>query len=87
MREYPWIEEEMIHTEAGKRSRRPSYPADHQVGIRVPKGGSDCAKCEYLKANGDCRNKNFIAWNGSGTLPAPADEYCCDFFEPLSPLT
>ena len=61
---------------------KPTYPADHQVGMRVPKGGSDCAKCEYLGPDDKaCRNKAFVMWNGSDRLPAPADEYCCDFFE------
>ena len=61
----------------------PTYPPDHQVGIRVPKGGSDCAKCEYLKdaAKQLCGNKDFIAWNGGPKFDAPADEFCCDFFE------
>lgn len=62
---------------------KPTYPADHQVGMRVPKGGSDCAKCEYLGSGGKtCTNKGFVMWNGADRLPAPADEYCCDFFEP-----
>lgn len=60
----------------------PAYPADHQVGMRVPKGGSDCAKCEYVSEDGTaCSNKGFVMWNGSNKLPAPPDEYCCDFFE------
>ena len=57
-----------------------TYPADHKPGMKVPKGGSSCAKCEYL-ANGACTNKYFIKWNGSGKLPAPPDEYCSDWFE------
>lgn len=58
------------------------YPGDHKMGMRVPKGGSSCAKCEYVRNdNQDCAQKNFVAWNGSPKLPAPANEYCCDFFE------
>lgn len=58
------------------------YPGDHKMGMRVPKGGSSCAKCEYVRNdNKDCAQKNFVAWNGSPKLPAPADEYCCDFYE------
>lgn len=70
----------MIHLEA-KGKRKVTYPADHKVGMRVPKGGSDCAKCEYVRQNGKaCINKHFVAWLGANLLPAPADEYCCDFF-------
>lgn len=57
----------------------------HQVGERVPKGGSMCANCRWLKDNQYCSNKYFQRWHaeakGSRTpakLPAPADEYCCD---------
>ena len=58
----------------------PDYPQDHQVGMRVPKGGSDCAKCEYVEGQ-RCKNANFIRWQGSDKIPAPLDEFCCDFFE------
>lgn len=59
----------------------PKYTKDHQVGMVVPKGGSDCAKCEYVSKDGkECAQKDFVKWNGSNKLPAPADEYCCDFF-------
>lgn len=62
--------------------RLPEYPANHKVGIRVPKGGSDCAKCEYVSDDRKaCGNERFVKWNGSKFLPAPADSYCCDFFE------
>jgi len=58
----------------------PDYPKDHKVGMRVPKNGSDCAKCEYVDGQ-HCKQKDFIGWNGSNLIPAPTDEYCCDFFE------
>lgn len=62
------------------------YPADHKLGIRVPKGGSDCEKCEYLgKDDVTCKNSIFVKWNGSKFLPAPKDEYCCDLFEANKP--
>lgn len=57
------------------------YPADHPVGMEVPAGGSSCARCEYWQ-KGSCHNAKFIAWNGSGKIPAPPDRYCCDFYEP-----
>ena len=60
----------------------PKYPKDHAVGSVVPKGGSSCAKCEYVGADGKrCRQKDFVKWNGGHELPAPSDQYCCDFFE------
>lgn len=59
-------------------------PKDHQPGIRVPKGGSSCASCEYYKGGMKCGNKYFIKWNGSDKIPAKApDEYCSDWYEPL----
>ena len=57
-------------------------PPDHQLGMVVPKGGSMCANCQYLKDPQNCGNQGFIAWNGSPQLPAPADQYCCDLYEP-----
>lgn len=62
------------------KHKLPDYPPDHKVGMRVPKGGSDCAKCEYVQGQ-NCKQKDFIKWNGSNVIPAPTDEYCCDFFE------
>jgi hypothetical protein len=57
-------------------------PAGHQVGMRVPKGGSSCAKCKYVNDGGEeCSEPNFIKWNDdSRKLPEPANEYCCDFY-------
>lgn len=57
------------------------YPKDHKVGMKVPKGGSNCAKCEYLKGKQQCEQEQFVRWNGSSRILAPVDEFCCDFFE------
>jgi hypothetical protein len=57
------------------------YPKDHQPGMKVPKGGSSCATCEYLTPDKECSNEYFVKWNGSGKLPAPPDEYCSDWYE------
>lgn len=63
-------------------SREAEYPPDHKAGMRVPKGGSSCASCEYYKGKMICGNEYFIRWNGSAKIPAPApDEYCSDWFE------
>jgi len=54
--------------------------------MRVPRGGSSCASCEYLAGSGkDCTNTYFIKWRGSGKLPAPADQYCSDWYEAAKP--
>jgi hypothetical protein len=49
----------------------------------VSKGGSNCAKCEYVRNNNkDCAEPHFQFWNPGPILPAPADIYCCDFWSP-----
>lgn len=63
--------------------RKPEYPKDHVPAIRVPKGGSSCSSCKFLGDDGkSCKNEYFIKWHGSPKLPAPADEYCSDWYEP-----
>lgn len=66
---------------SGRVDPRDVLPPNHQLGMRVPKGGSSCASCEYLASDTTCGNKGFIKWNGSPNLPAPKDEYCCDLYE------
>lgn len=62
---------------------KPTYPPDHVPAMRVPKGGSSCASCEYVSEDKKhCSNEDFIAWHGSNKLPAPADAYCSDWYEP-----
>ena len=67
---------------SSKPHKLPQYPPDHKVGMEVPQGGSNCDKCEYLKAPQTCGEQHFIEWNGSDHIPQPTDRYCCDFFEP-----
>jgi hypothetical protein len=58
-------------------------PKGHQIGMRVPEGGSACSKCEYVSADHTrCSQELFVKWNEGEKLPAPANAYCCDFFEP-----
>lgn len=71
-----------------KSERRPKlvkveHAAGHKLGTVVPKGGSDCEKCEYLdrETMKDCMDKVFQKWHGSSTIPAAIDCYCCDEFE------
>lgn len=60
------------------------YPKDHVPAMRVPKGGSSCASCEYLAKDGaNCMNAYFQKWHGTAKLPAPADEFCSDWYEPV----
>jgi len=62
---------------------KPTYPKDHVPALRVPKGGSSCASCEYLAPDRtNCTNTYFIRWHGSARIPAPIDEYCSDWYEP-----
>jgi len=64
------------------------YPANHKLGMIVPKGGSSCAKCRFVsEEKTNCANKGFQRWNSDvnkaedpSLIPAPADEYCCDLF-------
>lgn len=56
-------------------------PPNHKPGIKVPKGGSSCSNCKFWNGS-ECTNEYFIKWNGSGTIPAPPDEYCSDWYEP-----
>ena len=65
----------------GKVEAEKVLPADHQLGMKVPKGGSMCANCRYLSSSNTCGNKGFVKWNGSAKLPEPANEYCCDLYE------
>lgn len=66
-----------------KRKKKATYPSDHVAGMKVPKGGSNCAKCEYLKDKNKalCGNEYFIKWNGSDKIPGKIDEYCSDWFQ------
>jgi len=57
-----------------------TYPPNHKAGMKVPKGGSCCANCEYVNGN-KCTNEYFIKWHGSDIIPAPIDSYCSDWWE------
>lgn len=59
-------------------------PANHTPGVVVPKGGSCCANCKYGETRDDgsyCNNTYFAEWHGEAKLPAPADEFCSDWWE------
>jgi len=61
-----------------------TLPPDHVPGMRVPRGGSSCKSCEYLKDAKEriCGNKYFVKWNGSSVIPGQIDAYCSDWYEP-----
>lgn len=74
--------QEQQRARGGKVAAEKALPADHQLGMRVPKGGSSCHTCFFFKAPTECRNKGFAAWNhGSHEIPGPPDEYCCDNYQ------
>jgi hypothetical protein len=63
--------------------KKADYPADHKPGMEVPKGGSMCANCRFLKDDRvNCGNKYFIAWNGGPKIKGKVDEYCSDWYMP-----
>ena len=65
-----------------KKGEKIVYPASHQVGVKVPQGGSSCASCKYLKPGIHCGQEYFVEWNGSEKIPTKsADTYCCDLWE------
>jgi hypothetical protein len=64
-----------------KVHKLPVYPPDHPMGMIVPKGGSNCAKCDFVRPGGNCAEKLFQQWNGGPKIPGPIDSYCCDMFE------
>jgi hypothetical protein len=72
------IPDEGTYAEGGKVKAEKALPADHRLGMKVPKGGSMCANCKFLASPTTCGNEGFIKWNGSEKLPHPAHEYCCD---------
>lgn len=67
----------------GAKRKLPDYPADHKLGMPVPEGGSNCAKCEYWekKKPKQCAEPHYIEWNGTGFIPVSPTKFCCDFFE------
>lgn len=66
-----------------KNEGKAFYPLDHKPGLKVPKGGSSCASCKYLKDKNKriCGNKHWVEWHGSEIIPEAIDEYCSDFWE------
>lgn len=57
-------------------------PKDHQPGVITPEGGSSCASCRFVSADlSHCSNEFFTQWHESTKLPAPANTFCCDWWE------
>ena len=58
-------------------------PASHQAGMKVPKGGACCANCKWWDQEGTiCTNPYYKKWAHTTQIPAPADEYCSDWWQP-----
>jgi hypothetical protein len=64
----------------------PSGP--HKIGMVVPPGGSNCAKCRFLRNGHQCALAMWVmapkkdgGGGGSTHLPVSADEWCCDGYE------
>lgn len=69
----------------------PIYPAKDKniAGMRVPKGGSMCGNCKFLKDREEkiCGEPNFVKWNGSNIIPTnDLESYCSMWYEPKSLL-
>lgn len=65
------------------------YGKNHKVGMEVPAGGSNCAKCKHVSEDGKrCDDDEFQAWQASKGIENPEvipadspDVYCCDYFK------
>lgn len=57
----------------------PSLPDRYPFAEAVPRGGSCCANCHYLRKDGkSCANKFYVRENdGSHKLGDKADRFCC----------
>lgn len=66
------------------KDKEVGMPPRPRWGEPVPKGGTSCNNCEYLKDREKmiCGESNFIKWNGSNKIPAKSpDEYCSIWWE------
>jgi len=84
-----WILKEVVarmeDAPKGMYGGRGAYrlPLAHRGGVVVPRGGSSCSNCRFLGNDGvSCMERNFQEWNGGLKLPAPADQFCSDWWEP-----
>jgi len=57
---------------------------DDIAGMRVPRGGSMCLNCKFLKDREKkiCGEPGFVKWNGSEIIPGELDMYCSIWYEP-----
>ena len=71
----------VLHVVDNGRRADFDLPPDHKFGMRVPRGGSNCAKCTYIgQDRKSCTNTYFQNWRDKegardpAALPAPAAE-------------
>lgn len=66
-----------------------SYPKGHRPGTKVPRGGSSCASCKWVRPRDDgsgmanCASQYFQEWAGTNEIPVVPDSYCSDWWEPV----
>ncbi len=66
----------------------PTYPRGHRPGTKVPRGGSSCYNCRWVRPDGEspggssCANRYYQDWSGTNHIPEAATEYCSDWWEP-----
>ena len=66
------------------KPKQPGLPPVGRWGEAVPKTGTHCSNCEYLKdaAKMICGEPNLIIWNGSNKIPSSSpDTYCSIWWE------
>ena len=62
--------------------KQATYPANHKPAMRVPVGGSSCAKCAFHRADGNrCDSPDYQKYYGTDQIPLPPDQFCSDWFE------
>lgn len=76
---------DVMSTLLNKKATGPfELPENHVPAVIVPNGGSCCANCKYVEerdSESHCKNEYFIKWQGTSKLPAPAAEFCSDWWE------
>lgn len=63
--------------------KKPTYPANHQPAMKVPKGGSSCKTCKFLgRDEKTCASPDYRAYYGHNRLLQHYEEFCSDWYTP-----